>query len=188
MGIISWVIFGLIAGYFRGIIDTMIGIGADIVLAFPVLILIMVIVAIRGPSYEGLIVGLAIATMPAFIRMARVHTLSWARREFVLASAGLGARHPRLIFGSVLPMILPPIFVYGLIVAALIMMAEGSLSFLGFGVPPPAASWGGMISSGRQVMQHAPYVVAFPAIALTATVMSLNVLGDRLDRKGAELR
>ena len=183
-GLLLGLSFGLIAGYFRGWVDRVIGIGTDIILAFPVLILIMVVVAIRGPSFEGLIIGLAVGTMPAFTRMARAHTLTWARREFVSASAGLGARHPRVLFGSLLPMVLPPLIVYSLLVAAMVMMAEGSLSFLGYGVPPPAASWGGMIASGRQVMQQAPHVVLIPAAVLIATVMSLNVLGDRLDRRG----
>lgn len=179
---------GLLAGYFRGWVDAAISVVLDIVLAFPVLILIMVIVAVRGPSFEGLIVGLAIATTPAFARMARAHTMTWARREFVVAAAGLGARHPRLIVTSVLPMVLPPLLVYSLVVAAMVMMAEGSLSFLGYGVPPPSASWGSMIASGRQVMQQAPHVVLIPSLVLIGTIMALNVLGDRLDRKGSELR
>ncbi len=187
-GMILGLTLGLIAGYFRGWVDAVIGIVSDVILAFPVLILVMVIVAIRGPSFEGLIIGLAIGTTPAFTRMARAHTMTWATREFVAASAGLGARHPRLIVTSVLPMVTPPLLVYSLLVAALVMMAEGSLSFLGYGVPPPAVSWGGMIASGRQVMQQAPWVVLIPALVLITTVMALNVIGDRLDRRGGDLR
>lgn len=184
LGLAIGTAIGLVAGYFKGFWDTAIGIGVDIILAFPVLILILVIVAIRGPSFEGLAFGMTIGTLPAFIRMSRAHTVVWAGREFVLASRGLGARAPRLIFKSVLPMILPSMLVYALIVAAGIMMAEGALSFLGYGVPLPAASWGGMISSGRQVLGVAPLVVAVPSLALIFTVMSLNVLGDRFERKG----
>lgn len=183
LGVTLGTILGMIAGFFRGIWDTIIGVGVDMILAFPVLILILVIVAIRGPSFEGLILGLTVGTLPAFIRMARAHTMVWANREFVMAARGLGARNFRLIFKSVLPMVTSPMLVYSLIVAALVMMAEGALSFLGYGVPLPAASWGGMIASGRQVMQMAPYVVAVPALALTLSVMSLNVLGDRFERK-----
>lgn len=188
VGLLLGLTLGLLAGYFRGWVDAVVGIATDTILAFPVLILIMVIVAIRGPSYEGLIIGLAIGTMPAFARMTRANTLTWAKREFVVASAGLGARHLRLLVSSVLPMVVPPLLVYSLVVAALVMMAEGSLSFLGYGVPPPAASWGSMISSGRQVMQQAPHVVLIPSMALIATVMALNILGDRLDRRGGDLR
>lgn len=183
-GLLFGLVLGLLAGYFRGWVDRVIAVISDIVLAFPVLILIMVVVAIRGPSFEGLIIGLAVGTAPGFARMARAHTMTWARREFVTASAGLGARHPRLIFGSVLPMVIPPLLVYAFIIAAVVMMAEGALSFLGYGVPPPSASWGSMIASGRKVMQQAPYAVLIPSCALILTVMSLNVLGDRLDRKG----
>lgn len=175
---------GILAGYFRGWVDTLIGILTDILLAFPVLILIMVIVAVRGASLEGLVIGLAIATVPAFTRIARAHTQTWAKREFVTASMGLGARTPRLLFGSILPVILQPVLVYSLIMAAILMIAEGSLSFLGYGVPPPAASWGTMIASGRQFIAQAPYIVAFPALTLICTVMALNVLGDRLERGG----
>lgn len=183
LGLAIGTAIGLVAGYFKGLWDTAIGVGVDIILAFPVLILILVIVAIRGPSFEGLAFGMTIGTLPAFIRMSRAHTLVWAGREFVLASRGLGARAPRLIFRSVLPMILPSMLVYALIVAASIMMAEGALSFLGYGVPLPAASWGGMIASGRGVLGVAPLVVAVPSLALTCTVMALNVLGNRFERK-----
>lgn len=183
IGLLLGTIIGMVAGYFRGIWDTIIGIGVDIVLAFPVLILILVIVAIRGPSFEGLVFGLTVGTLPAFIRMSRAHTMVWSGREFVLASKGLGSKNARLLFKSVMPMVFPPMLVYALIVAALIMMAEGALSFLGYGVPLPASSWGGMISSGRQVMQQAPHVIIVPALALTFTVMSLNVLGDRFEKK-----
>ena len=184
LGLVIGTALGLIAGYFKGLWDTVIGVGVDIVLAFPVLILILVVVAIRGPSFEGLVFGMAIGTLPAFIRMARAHTLVWAGREFVLASRGLGARSPRLIFGSVLPMVLPSMLVYALIVGAGVMMAEGALSFLGYGVPLPASSWGGMIASGRQVLASAPLVVAVPSFTLIFTVMALNVLGNRFERKG----
>lgn len=182
LGLVVGTLVGMIAGYFRGFWDTLIGIGVDIVLAFPVLIIILVIVAVRGPSFEGLVFGLTVGTIPAFVRMSRAHTLVWAGREFVLASRGLGAKNGRLLLTSVLPMVIPPMLVYGLIVAAVVMMAEGALSFLGYGVPLPAASWGGMISSGRQVMQQAPHTVFVPAITLTLTVLSLNVLGDRFEK------
>lgn len=183
LGLVVGTTIGLLAGYFRRWVDTLIGVLSDTILAFPVLILIMGLIAIRGPSFEALVIGLAVGTTPAFIRMARAHTLTWARRDFVTASRSIGARHHRVIFRDVLPMIAGPMLVYSLVIAAMVMMAEGSLSFLGYGVPPPAASWGGMIASGRPVLQQAPHVVLFPALMLISTVMALNVLGDRLERK-----
>ncbi|GAB3125423.1 ABC transporter permease [Glaciibacter psychrotolerans] len=183
LGLIVGTTLGVLAGYFRGRIDTVVGVLTDTVLAFPVLILIMTVVAVRGASVEALVVGLAVGTMPAFIRMARAHTLTLARRDFVSAARSIGARHPRVIIGDVLPMIAGPMLVYSLVVAAIVMMAEGSLSFLGYGVPPPAASWGSMIASGRPVLQQAPHVVVFPALMLIFTVMAMNVLGDGYERK-----
>lgn len=184
LGLTVGVTLGLAAGYFRGLVDTVISIAADVILAFPVLILIMTIVAIRGASVSGLVLGLGLATVPAFYRMARAHTLTWSQREFMTAARTLGARRGRLLFRELLPVVLPPLLSYALVVAALVVMAEGSLSFLGYGVRPPSASWGSMISSGRQTLATDPRIVAIPAITLVLTILSFNAIGNRLERRG----
>ncbi len=182
LGMVIGVSLGLVAGYFRGVVDTLISIVADVVLAFPTLILIMTIVAIRGATVTGLVLGLGVATVPAFYRMARAHTLTWAGRDFVTAAHTLGARRGRILFRDVLPMILPPMLSYCLVIGAVVMMAEGSLSFLGYGVQPPSSSWGSMISSGRQALESSPHIVLAPALTLILTVLAFNTLGNRLDR------
>lgn len=184
LGLAVGVTLGLAAGYFRGLVDTAISIVADIILAFPVIILIMTIVAIRGASVTGLVVGLGVATVPAFYRMARAHTMTWSQRDFMTAARTLGARRGRLLFRELLPMVLAPLLSYALVIAALVIMAEGALSFLGYGVRPPSASWGSMISSGRQTLETDPRIVAAPAITLVLTVLSFNTVGNRLERRG----
>lgn len=182
VGAVVGTVLGLLAGYFRGLVDTVISIVADVVLAFPTLILIMTIVAIRGASLSGLIVGLGVATVPAFYRMARAHTMTWATREFVTAAHTLGARRSRIILRDVLPAIVPPMLSYCLVIGAMVVMAEGSLSFLGYGVQPPSASWGSMISSGRTAMETSPHIIAAPVITLVITVLAFNSLGNSFER------
>lgn len=184
LGLTVGATLGLAAGYFRGLVDTTVSIVADVILAFPVLILIMTIVAIRGASVTGLVLGLGVATVPAFYRMARAHTLTWSQREFMTAARTLGARRGRLLFRELLPMVLPPLLSYALVIAALVVMAEGALSFLGYGVRPPSASWGSMISSGRQSLETDPRIVAVPAVTLVLTILSFNAVGNRLERRG----
>lgn len=184
LGLAVGMTLGLAAGYFRGLVDTAISIVADVILAFPVIILIMTIVAIRGASVTGLVVGLGIATVPAFYRMARAHTMTWSQRDFVTAARTLGARRSRLLFRELLPMVLPPLLSYALVIAALVVMAEGALSFLGYGVRPPSASWGSMISSGRQTLETDPRIVAVPATTLVLTILSFNTVGNRFERRG----
>lgn len=189
IGLTVGTLLGLVAGYFRGWVDSVISLFADVILAFPVLIMVMTIVAVRGASVSGLVIGLGIATTPGFFRMSRVHTQSWATRGFVTAAVTFGARRARLLLREVLPMIVPPMLSYSLVIAALVIMAEGSLSFLGYGVQAPQSSWGSMIASGRQALQSDPHIVAIPALVLVITVLAFNVVGSRLDRsteQGAE--
>lgn len=186
IGLTVGTLLGLVAGYFRGWVDSVISLVADVILAFPVLIMVMTIVAVRGASVSGLVIGLGIATTPGFFRMSRVHTQSWATRGFVTAAVTFGARRARLLLREVLPMIVPPMLSYALVIAALVIMAEGSLSFLGYGVQAPQSSWGSMIASGRQALQSDPHIVAIPALVLVVTVLAFNVVGSRLDRSTAQ--
>lgn len=171
---------GLVAGYVRGRTESVITSLADTMLAFPALVLLLGITAVLGQSLRNLIIGLAIVSIPAFIRLTRANTLKFASEEFVLAARTTGARPGRIIVREVLPNVVPPMGAYAFVIIAVVIVAEGSLSFLGLGVPPPTPSWGAMIADGRQVLASAPHVVFVPSLVMFVTVYSFNLLGDRL--------
>lgn len=152
-------------------------------LAFPPLILLLALSSILTPSVTTMLVGLSIVVIPSFIRLARASTLTWSSREFVRAARNMGAGHSRILFREILPNVLAPLASYLPIVMAAMIVAEGSLSFLGMGVPPPQPSWGGMISDGKDLIAEAPHLVFVPAIAIFFTVFALNQVGDFLRSK-----
>lgn len=173
-------LFGLLAGYYRGSTDWVITLIADVLLSFPALVLLLAITAIFSPSVPVLLVGLAIASTPTFIRLSRANTMSWASREFVRAAKNMGASGTRILVREILPNVVPSITAYLPLVVAALIVAEGSLSFLGLGVPPPTPSWGGMISAGVPELRTSPYMVFVPATVLFLTVFALNQSGEHL--------
>jgi peptide/nickel transport system permease protein len=173
---------GIIAGYIRGRVDWVIAGTADFVLAFPALILLIVLTSVFGLSIRNLVIGLSILGTPAFVRIARAHAMAVSQREFVLAARGSGARSRRIMVRHILPSVVGPVGAYALTFAAVVFVAEGSLSFLGLGVPPPTPAWGGMIAAGRPWLDRALHIVLVPSIVLIATVLALNFLGDRQEQ------
>lgn len=169
---------GIVAGYFRGALDTTFDIGTSTILAFPPLILLIALVAVMEPSATTLAVGLGIVGAPTFVRIARANTIAFANREFVTAAKSMGASNVRIILREILPNVLLPVISFATVVAAGLVVAEGSLSFLGLGIPPPAPSWGGMIAAGRESLYEAPYLVLVPGMFFFLTVFSLNRVGD----------
>jgi peptide/nickel transport system permease protein len=174
---------GLAAGYFRGKVAEAVAILADTLLAIPPLFLLLAITAIFTQTLPTLVAALAVLTMPTFIRLARANTLSFASREFVDAARALGGGHGRIMFRELLPNVVLPLASYSFLVVAVVVVAEGSLSFLGLGIPPPQPSWGGMVSAGRDLLATQPEQVFIPSTALLFTVLSLNVLGDHARRR-----
>jgi peptide/nickel transport system permease protein len=171
---------GALSGYFRGRFETL-AIGAtDVLLAFPPLVLALAIVAYLGQSVINVILVLAVLTVPAVTRVARAATLAVREREFVTAARALGASHLRILLREILPNILPPLVAYFLVLVAVTIVAEGILSFLGLGVPPPQPSWGSMIADGRDSLDIAPHIAFIPAIAMFLTVLAFNLVGDGL--------
>lgn len=178
---------GLTAGFFRSKVDIAFDIGTNTVLAFPPLILLIALVAVMEPSIGTLTVGLGLVGMPTFARIARANTIAFAGREFVTASKSLGASTFRILVREILPNVALPVFSFAIVVAATLVVAEGSLSFLGLGVPPPAPSWGGMIAAERESLYESPYLVLVPGMFFFLTVLSLNMTGDwARDRIGRE--
>ncbi|WP_214104070.1 ABC transporter permease [Acrocarpospora catenulata] len=174
---------GLLAGYFRGRVDVVITVLADAMLAFPPLILLLGLSAVLTPSMQTLLIGLTLLVIPSFTRLARANTMAWSSREFVLAARNMGSGHLRIITREILPNVIPPLATYMPIVIAALIVAEGSLSFLGLGIPPPTPSWGGMIAAGQDSIESAPFVVLVPAAVIFVTVFSFNVVGDHLRKR-----
>lgn len=171
---------GMLAGYFRGRFETLVVGGMDVLLAFPPLILALAVTAYLGQSLFNLTCILGVLGIPAFMRVARAATLTLAQREFVIAAHALGATHARILLRELLPNVFLPLLAFFLLGVAVTIVAEGALSFLGLGVPPPISSWGSMIGEGRESLEIAPRLAFLPAIAMFLTVLSFNLVGDTL--------
>ncbi|MGY4568870.1 ABC transporter permease [Bradyrhizobium pachyrhizi] len=171
---------GMLAGYFRGRFESFVVGSMDVLLAFPPLILALAVTAYLGQSIFNLTCILGVLGIPAFMRVARAATLSLARREFVIAAQALGATHARILLRELLPNVMLPLLAFFLLGVAVTIVVEGSLSFLGLGVPPPISSWGSMIGEGRESLEVAPQLAFIPAIAMFLTVLSFNLIGDTM--------
>ena len=171
---------GILAGYFRGRFESIVVGSMDVLLAFPPLILALAVTAYLGQSIFNLTCILGVLGIPAFMRVARAATLTLARREFVIAAQALGATHARILLRELLPNVLLPLLAFFLLGVAVTIVVEGSLSFLGLGVPPPISSWGSMIGEGRESLDVAPMLAFIPAIAMFLTVLSFNLIGDTI--------
>src|SRR5258705_8484843 len=171
---------GMLAGYFRGRFETLVVGSMDVLLAFPPLILVLAVIAFVGQSILNLTLILGVLGIPAFMRVARATTLTLSRGEFVIAAEALGASHARILLRELLPNVFLPLLAFFLLGVAVTIVVEGSLSFLGLGVPPPVSSWGSMIAEGRESLEVAPRLAFIPAITMFLTVLSFNLVGDTL--------
>jgi peptide/nickel transport system permease protein len=171
---------GILAGYFRGGLETLVVGGVDVLLAFPPLVLALAVMAYLGQTLANLTYIIGILSIPAFTRVARAATLSVAKREFILAARAMGATELRILLRELLPNVILPLLAFFLLAVAVTIVVEGALSFLGLGVPPPAPSWGGMIGEGRESLETAPRIAFLPALFMFLTVLSFNIVGDTL--------
>jgi len=183
IGLLLGVLFGLMAGYLGGVTDRAISGTIDIFLAFPRLVFLLMAMFVFGSNLLNLTVALGLICTPSFARMARANTIKLKQREFVLAAKTAGASNGSIIRHEILPNILSPLFVYMLLAIGLVIIAEGSLGFLGLSVPPPTPSWGGMIAEGRETLDQSPHVSLIPMIFMFLTIVSINLIGERLRRK-----
>lgn len=173
-------VIGILAGYFGGRFDLLVMQTMDILLAFPSLILGLIIVAMLGPSLGNIIIAIALTTIPSFARIARAPTISVKEREFVEAGRALGYSDARLMFGHILPNILPEILVMFSLWTASAIRIEASLAFIGLGLKPPTPTWGGMIREGFENILDSYWLALMPGLAILVVVFALNLLGDGL--------
>jgi len=171
---------GLLTGYFGGWIDALLMRVMDGVMAFPTILLAIILVAISGASLFNLVLALAIVRVPAFARLIRASVLSEKTKTYVEAVKAIGGSRLYIMLRSILPNCLSPIIVYATLSIGYAILNEAALSFLGLGIQPPTPAWGAMLNEGRAFMRQMPWASVFPGICIFLTVWSLNVLGDGL--------
>jgi peptide/nickel transport system permease protein len=187
VAIVLGTVLGMMAGYFRGWFDTAFGIYVDSVMSVPALLLLIAVITVIGRPEKpfetiwkmGL--TLAIVAVPTMARLARANTLVYAQREFVLAAKAMGASRWRIMFREIMPNVALPVLSYSFIIIATLIVAEGSLSFLGIGLKQPDPTWGNMIAEGRvsNVLRNFPHIALVPGIFMFLTVYSFNMVGEK---------
>ncbi|MCC3446263.1 MULTISPECIES: ABC transporter permease [unclassified Microcoleus] len=175
-------LLGLFAGYFRGWVEGAIGILADILLAFPSILLAIAIVTVTGPSLQSVIIAVSVVQIPIYIRLTRSMVLSLREQEFVLAVKALGASDLRIIFRHILPGSLAPLVVQATLSTGTATLEAAGLGFLGLGAQPPAPELGTMLSDAFKggYALSSPWTILFPGLLITLTVLGFNLLGDGL--------
>ncbi|MBI5578543.1 MAG: ABC transporter permease [Deltaproteobacteria bacterium] len=171
---------GLMAGYFGGRIDSLIMRLMDMLLAFPAILLAIFITAILEPNLTNTMIAVGIVYIPHYARIVRSSVLSLKEQLFVQAIAHLGGSHARILARHILPNAMPPIIVYATLGMGTAVLQAAALGFLGLGAQPPQPEWGAMLSEGRQYIQIAPHVAAFPGAAILVLVLGFNLFGDGL--------
>ncbi len=190
-GLLLGGILGLVTGFFRGKVDSIITPLMNVLLAIPQFVLALSLVTVLATG-EGVgsfrrlgvvVLGLGLVSIPLLGRITRANTLAWSEREFVLASRAMGAKNWRIMLREVLPNVVPAMLSIALLGVGIAIVAEGGLSLFGVGVQLPTPSWGNIIAEGRDQMRRAPHIVIFTSLILFLTVMALNYLGDVVSRR-----
>lgn len=173
-------VLGMAAGFFGGIVETVVMRLFDTLLAFPGLILALVLASYLGPSLTNTTIAISIFGVSRFGRLAWSQTLTVRHRDFVTAPRTDGAASRRIVFGHVLPNVITPLLGFALFTVGTAMMIEAGLSYLGLGVPQPQPTWGNLISTGDAYLSNAPRLVILPSLFLVVTVLALNLVADGL--------
>ncbi len=171
---------GLLAGYLRGWVDSLVRLLISVTLSIPALLLVIFIVAIRSQSLFNVILAVSLLAIPALARIVRASTLQVADRDFVKAAHVLGVKKPSILVREVLPNVMPTLVSFAFLTFGIILVAESSLSFLGLSVEAPTITWGSIIGEGRIKFQDTPHMVFIPGAVLFLTVLSLNFVGDHM--------
>jgi dipeptide transport system permease protein len=178
--LLTGVILGLLAGYFRGIVDVVIMRVMDVILAFPSLLLALVLVAILGPGLINAMIAIALVLQPHFARLTRAAVMAEKNREYVISARLAGAGPIRLMFRTILPNCLAPLIVQATLSFSNAILEAAALGFLGMGAQPPTPEWGTMLAEARQFILRAPWVVTLPGLCILVTVLAINLIGDGL--------
>ena len=171
---------GLVAGYYRGWLDSLVRLIINVTLSIPALLLVIFIVTIRGQSEKWVVIALTLLAVPALARIVRASTLQVADREFVKAAEVLGVKRSKILIREVLPNVMPTLISFAFLTTGIIIVVESTLSFLGLSVQSPAITWGSIIAEGRIKFADTPHMVAMPSMVIFLTVLSLNIVGDQL--------
>lgn len=174
------ILVGLLAGFAPKWVDSLIMRVMDIVLAFPSLLLALVLVAILGPSLTNAMIAIAIVLQPHYVRLTRASVMSERSKDYVTSAKVVGAKLPRLMFITVLPNCLAPIIVQAALSFSTAILDAAALGFLGMGAQPPTPEWGTMLAEAREFILRAWWVVTFPGLAILITVLAINLMGDGL--------
>jgi len=180
LSVVSGVLIGLVAGYFRGKVDTFIMRIMDIILAFPSLLLALVLVAVLGPGLLNAMIAISLVNQPHFVRLTRAAVMTEKSKDYVIGSQVAGAGTLRLMFLTILPNCLAPLIVQATLAFSAAILDAAALGFLGMGAQPPTPEWGTMLAEAREFIQRAWWVVTFPGLAILVTVLAINLMGDGL--------
>ena len=191
IGLIVGGLLGLVAGYFRGKTDAVLSPTFNALLAFPQLVLALLLVSVFANGAQDsvakrivvLMLALGIIAIPLLARITRANTLAWAERDFVMAARAMGAKPWRVLFKDVLPNVIPAMMAITLLAIGVAIVAEAGLAFLGLGVKLPTPSWGNIMAAGKPELRRVPMMVIAPTIFIFFTVMSLNFLGDVIQKR-----
>lgn len=173
-------LLGLLAGFYRGWLDSVLMRIMDVLLAFPSILLALAIVGTLGPGLRNAVIAVAIVSIPEYARIVRSVVLGTREEEFVQAASALGARDLRKMFRHILPTALGPLSVQASLGVGYAILSLAGLSFLGLGIQPPAADWGEMLNRGRNFLPDSNWLLVFPGLAISVTVLAFNLLGDGL--------
>lgn len=178
--IVVGTLLGLVAGFFGGIIDAVIMRCVDIMLCFPTFFLILIIIAFLEPGLMTVMIVIGLTSWPGLARLVRAEVLSLRERDFIAAADLLGVSRLRLFFVHLLPNVLSPVIVAATLGVGDAILTESGLSFLGLGVQPPTASWGQLLTAGKEYIHIAWWLSVFPGCAILVTVLAFNLLGEGL--------
>ena len=169
---------GMTAGYFGGRVDDVIMRGLDVLFAFPMVLLALVLVGILGTGVLSVVIALAVVIVPYISRVVRTAVISELAMDYVLAARAAGASTYELLGRELLPNVVPPVLAYTTVLVGIVIVVGAGLSYLGLGVQPPAADWGLMVAEGQQVMREAPHVTVVPGLMIVVLAVAFNLLGD----------
>ncbi|MEW9808571.1 ABC transporter permease subunit [Mesorhizobium sp. ZMM04-5] len=180
ISLIGGIVIGVVAGYFRGWVDTAIMRVMDIILAFPSLLLALVLVAVLGPGLTNAMIAIALVFQPHFVRLTRAAVMAEKNRDYVIAARVAGAKPLRLMFVTILPNCMAPLIVQATLSFSNAILDAAALGFLGMGAQPPTPEWGTMLAEAREFILRAWWVVTLPGLAILMTVLAINLMGDGL--------